>query len=144
VILAGTGLLAGCTTSVHSQRDDTAVPYPAGCAYDHLTMRQCDAFIGRVADEHRINLASASKVLLLGDPGCGPDAPAGEICMRSSGFDARVQIVMPDGSVIEESKFCGVGGAAGPRVHRPARAAVRDHRRRLLRRPGRCACAPDP
>ena len=105
-------LVAGCSLVPDQLRPagapDQVTTFPAGCADFQITDRQCAFIVDRLAERLGVDRSSVREIQLLGDPGCGTDP--GVLCARTMAFVVRVRFVGDDGSAVEDSQFCGVGG----------------------------------
>ena len=89
--------------------DDPAFAlYGDQCPAYQLSPRRCAFIVRTLAEQAGVELADATDVVLLGDPGCGDPDP-NVICTRTTSFVVRARFSMADGRTAEESVFCGVG-----------------------------------
>jgi hypothetical protein len=111
VFLCLVGLLGGCAPE---QPAPGAVPhpYPQDCPEFKLSGPLCALAVEAVRDSQDVDLARVDSIALLGDPckaemyvcsGGGPAHPT---------FVVRVRFTMADGTVREDSLYCGQDGVS--------------------------------
>jgi hypothetical protein len=111
-VLGLTLLVAACSLLPGQLRPAGAAAevatFPAGCNNFQLTDRQCAFIVDRLGERLGVDRSTVREIQLLGDPGCGQEP--GVICTRTTQFIVRVRFVGDDGSAVEDSQFCGIGG----------------------------------
>ena len=103
-------LLAGCEMSgAGGAGPQVPLPYPAGCPAFDLSPGRCAAIVDALASQAGIVSPEATAIELLGDS-CAEGNDGTRLCTRTTQFVVRVRFTMADGTRLEESQFCGVGG----------------------------------
>ena len=103
-------LLAGCELiGAGGAGPQVPLPYPAGCPAFDLSPGRCAAIVDALASRAGIVPHEATAIELLGDS-CAEGNDGTRLCTRTTQFVVRVRFTMADGTRLEESQFCGVGG----------------------------------
>jgi hypothetical protein len=89
---------------------EVAVSYPDGCGGFNLSARRCKAVLDWAVAQPDVAHRPVAAVEMLGDPQCGPGVDSHILCTRSNAFIVRMRLHLGDGTAVDESVFCGVGG----------------------------------
>jgi hypothetical protein len=108
VVLVVLACAAACSAASADPRR-SSLPYPKACDAYGFSERRCEAIVADGIRMAGVDERTVRSIEFIPNPTCGPQPDGSEIlCNRTVTEVAYLRIRLRDGSVVEQSVFCGI------------------------------------